>query len=220
MFILGTSSVIALVPRDQIDLASPIPQALTIGFRGMGIVSLIAPILVVSLLTRQVANMTLTFAGNTRLPMVAGWDGILPAWFTRLHRRYRTPVNSILFVGVLTIALTLAGQSGVGVQEAFQLLENTAGIFYGFTYIALFAIPLVAARRLGERPPVWLRAASFAGLATSILYCVLSVFPIIEVADWHVFTLKIVSVLALTNLLGLAIYAGLSKARRNHGYPS
>jgi hypothetical protein len=31
--------------------------------------------------------MMLLFAGNSRLPMVAGWDGLLPAWFTRLHHK-------------------------------------------------------------------------------------------------------------------------------------
>src|SRR5262249_55763857 len=86
-----------------------------------------------------------------RLPMVAGWDGFLPAWFTRLHPRYRTPRNSILFVGALTLAFTLAGQIGVGLQEAFQLIENAAGILYGFTYISLFAIPLFGARP--RQPP-------------------------------------------------------------------
>ena len=212
MFILGTSSVVALVPKDQIDLVSPIPQALTIAFKGMGVVSLIAPVLIVCVLTRQLANMSLTFAGNTRLPMVAGWDGLLPAWFTRLHKRFRTPVNSILFVGALTVAFTLAGQSGVGVQEAFQLLENAAGIFYAFAYIALFAIPLIAAKRLGVRPPLWLQAASFAGLCVSILYSVLSVFPIIDVKNWHVFTVKIIVVLVATNVIGLLIY-GVGKRK-------
>ncbi len=79
MFIFGTSAVVALVPMDQIDLVSPIPQALTIGFRGMGIASAIVPMLIILLITRQLGNMALTFAGNTRLPMVAGWDGLLPS---------------------------------------------------------------------------------------------------------------------------------------------
>ena len=98
-------------------------------------------------------------------------------------------------------------------QEAFQLLENAAGIFYAFAYVALFAIPLVAADRLPERPPVWLRAASAAGLAVTVLYSVLSVFPIIEVENWQVFTLKIVSVLVGMNLMGVGIYA-LSRRRQ------
>jgi len=36
MFILGTNSVMALVPSERIDLVSPIPQTLSIGFAGMG----------------------------------------------------------------------------------------------------------------------------------------------------------------------------------------
>ena len=69
------------------------------------------------------------FAGNTRLPMVAGWDGLLPAWFTRLDPRRQTPVNSIVFVGAVTLAFSLAGLIGVGKQEAFQLSWNASTIF-------------------------------------------------------------------------------------------
>lgn len=215
MFILGTSSVLALVPGDRIDLVSPIPQAITAGLGGFGVAALVAPALILLLVLRQLGNMTLIFAGSTRLPLVAGWDGLLPSWFTRIHPRFRTPTNSILFVGAVTLAFTLAGQSGVGVQEAFQLLENAGGIFYAFTYMALFAIPLFAAARLPQRPPLWLRAAAAAGFAVSVLYSVLSVFPIIEVASWRVFTAKIVGVLVGVNLLGFAIYgAARHRARR------
>ena len=214
MFILGTSTIVALVPVDQIDLVSPIPQVLTIAFAGMGVVSFVAPLLIGMLLLRQMGNVSLIFAGNTRLPMVAGWDGLLPKWFTRLHPSFRTPVNSIMFVGALTVAFTLAGQMGVGVQEAFQVLENAGGIFYGFTYAALFAIPLFAAHRLSEQPPIWLRMAAATGLAITILYCVLSVFPIIDVDDWQAFTAKIVAVLVGANVIGVGIYlAGQRRAR-------
>ncbi|HET9985011.1 MAG TPA: APC family permease [Longimicrobiales bacterium] len=208
MFILGTSSVLALVPPDRIDLVSPIPQTLSLGFQGLGFARMIVPLLIFLLVLRQLGSVTLIFAGNTRLPMVAGWDGLLPKWFTRLDPRFRTPRNSILFVAALTLLLSLAGQAGVGIQEAFQLLENAAGIFYAFTYLALFAIPLVAASRLPERPPLWLRAAAAAGFAVSLLYSVLSIFPIIDVASWQVFAAKILAVLAGANLLGVAIYAG------------
>ena len=206
MFILGTSSVSALVPVDKIDLVSPIPQTLTIGFHGLGIAERIVPILIVLLLLRQLGSVTLIFAGNTRLPMVAGWDGLLPGWFTRLHPRFKTPVNSILFVGGLILVLTLAGQTGVGVQEAFQLLDNAAGVLYAITYLALFAIPLVAAKKLPERVPLWLKAASIAGFGVSLIYCVMTVFPIIDVPSWKEFAAKIIAVLVITNIVGVAIY--------------
>jgi amino acid transporter len=165
------------------------------------------------LLFRQIGNVTLIFAGNTRLPLVAGWDKLLPRWFAHLHPRFRTPSNSILFVGILIIIFSLAGQIGVGVQEAFQLLENSGGILYAFAYLALFAIPLIAAKRLGERPPLWLRIACLSGFAVSLLYSVLSIFPIIDVANPQIFALKIVCVLVLVELIGIAIYLwGKSKA--------
>jgi amino acid transporter len=214
MFILGTNSVMSLVPADRIDLVSPIPQTLSIGFAGMGVARLIVPALILLLLLRQVGVVTMVFNGTTRLPLVAGWDNLLPAWFTRLHPRFRTPVNSILFVSAITLALTLVGQAGVGVQEAFQLLENAAGIFYALTYVALFSIPIFGVANLARRPSRLLRVAAMCGFAMSLLYSTLSVFPIIDVASWQVFAAKIIVVIVGANLLGIAIYsAGRMRTR-------
>ena len=146
------------------------------------------------------------FNGNTRLPLVTGWDNLLPSWFTRLHPRFGTPVNSILFVSAITIAFSIAGQIGVGVQEAFQLLENAAGILYAFTYLFLFAIPLFGAANLQQKPPLWLKVASASGFAMSLLYSTLSVFPIIDVASWRIFALKIITVILAANAIGVVIY--------------
>ncbi len=154
----------------------------------------------------------MVFNGNTRLPLVAGWDNLLPAWFTRLHPRFKTPVNSILFVSAITIAFSLAGQAGVGVQEAFQLLENAAGILYAFTYLGLFAIPLFGAAKLQRRPPLWLRIASASGFGMALLYSILSVFPIIEVPSWRMFALKIITVILAANLMGVLIYWGCRRS--------
>ena len=204
MFILGTNSVIALVPRDRIDLVSPIPQTLSIGFAGMGVARLIVPALILLLLLRQVGVVTMLFNGNTRLPLVAA----------RLHPRFRTPVNSILFVSAITIALSLAGQAGVGVQEAFQTLENAAGIFYALTYLALFAIPIFGAARLARRPSSALRIAAACGFAVTLLYSILSVFPIIDVASWQIFAAKIIVVIVGANMLGIAIYTAAQRRSR------
>ena len=214
MFILGTDSVIALVPRDRIDLVSPIPQTLSLGFEGSGIAQLTVPALILLLLLRQLGVVTMLFNGNTRLPLVAGWDNLLPRWFTQLHPRFRTPVNSILFVSAITIAFSLAGQAGVGVQEAFQLLENAAGILYAFAYLALFAIPIFGAAKLERRPPMWLRIAAGSGFLVSLLYSTLSVFPIIDVASWQTFAAKIVGVIVAANLVGVAIYILSLRSRR------
>jgi glutamate:GABA antiporter len=206
MFILGTSTVLAFVPRDQIDLISPIPQTLTIGFAGLGFARLIVPMLIILLIARQLGSLTLTFSGNTRLPMVAGWDGLVPAWFSRLDPRFRTPRNSIAFVGVVVFVLAIASLIGTGAQEAFQLLDNAAGILYAMAYVALFAIPLFGARRLGWAAPLWLRIAAASGMCVTLLYTVLSVFPIIDVPSWKTFAAKIIAVVVGANIIGVGIY--------------
>ena len=99
MFIMGTSSVLSLIPQDQIDLIAPIPQILSVGFGPLGVVAAIVPLTIVAMLSIRLAQSSVQFGGNTRLPMVAGWDNLLPAWFTKIHAKYKTPVNSILFVG-------------------------------------------------------------------------------------------------------------------------
>jgi hypothetical protein len=54
--------------------------------------------------------------------------------------------------------------------------------------------------------PLWLKAASASGFAVSLIYCVFSVFPIIEVASWQQFAAKIIAVLVVANLIGTGIY--------------
>jgi hypothetical protein len=52
------------------------------------------------------------------------------------------------------------------------------------------------------------------GFAMSLLYSTLSVFPIIDVASWQIFAVKIIVVIVGANLLGVAIYrAGQMRAR-------
>jgi amino acid transporter len=214
MFILGTSSVLALVPFDEIDLIAPIPQVLSAGLRPFGAAAAIAPMTIAVLACVRVAQSSVMFAGNTRLPMVAGWDGLLPAWFTRVHAAWRTPVNSIVFVGGATLALSIAGLIGVGKQEAFQLLWNASAIFYGLTYLVMFAIPLAGLRDRAERPPLWLRAAALSGFLMTALYVTLSILPIVQVESRLVFASKICGLIAATNAVGVAIF--LRGTTRDH----
>ena len=213
MFILGTGSVLALIPQDQIDLIAPIPQLLSVGFGPLGVVAAIAPLTIFAMLSIRLAQASVMFTGNTRLPMVAGWDSLLPVWFTKIHERYKTPVNSILFVGAATLTMGIVGLIGVGKQEAFQLLWNASGVFYALTYLAMFTIPLIGLRASGQKIPLWLKAAAFSGFAMTLLYVALSVVPLVQVESRLMFALKIVGLIVITNLIGLTIY--LLAKRRN-----
>jgi amino acid transporter len=217
MFILGTSSVLAFTPVDDIDLIAPIPQLLTKAFGSLGGMAAVVPLTLSAVLAIRFAAASVNFAGGTRLPMVAGWDNLLPAWFTRLSPRYRTPVNSILFVGATTFVLSSIGLLGVGKQEAFQLLWNSAGIFYGLTYLVMFAVPLFGMKRGAQRPPAWVKLCAASGFIMTALYVTLSVLPIIPVGSRTVFALKITGLIVVANLVGVVLYVS---ARRSSYSPT
>jgi amino acid transporter len=211
MFIMGTATVVAYVPTSDIDLVGPMPQVLRVGLGPFGIAGPLVTIAILMTLAMRVAQVSVSFTAVTRLPMVAGWDRLLPAWFSRLHPRFRTPVNSILLVAVCAFVISLLSQIGVGQAEAFQLLFNAGGVFYALAYVVMFAIPLFGLRGVMPRPSPLLRLASVSGLLMTLLYVALSVFPIIAVASVSGFALKIVAMIVLMNLVGVGI---LVAARR------
>jgi amino acid transporter len=211
MFILGTSAVQALVPPGQVDLVGPIPQAFRMGLGSSGVAAILIPFAVMAVSARTIANSSVLFTATTRMPMVAGWDRLIPSWFSTLHPRYRTPVHSVLFIGACALVFAAAGMINVGEQEAFQLLDNAAGILYGLTYLVLFAVPLVGLARTGQRAPRWIAVAAGAGFATTVLYVILSVLPIVSVASRFAFAVKISSLVIGVNIIGTALYL---RARR------
>jgi amino acid transporter len=206
MFILGTSSVVAFIPRDRVDVIGPIPQVLSIGFGSLGWVGAVGSIAILGIAVRTIALMSLYFIGNTRLPMVAGWDRLLPGWFSRLHPKYKTPINSILFVGAVTLVIGMLSLMGVHAHEAFQLIDNAGGVFYALTYLVLFAIPLFGMKALGVNSPWWLKLACASGFIVTLIYIRYSIVPITEVEDLGTFALKIIVTVLAANVVGVGLY--------------
>ena len=206
MFILGTSAVLMIIPQDQIDLIAPVPQVLNAGFGPLGGAAAIGMLAILALASIRLAQSSVQFGGVTRLPMVAGWDNLMPEWFTRLHEKYRTPMNSILFVGAVTFFMSIVGLIGVGKQEAFQILWNASGLFYALTYVVMFAIPVFGLRAADVKTPGWLKILAASGLLMTLLYVALSVVPIINVDSPWLFASKVGGLIIVMNVIGTGIY--------------
>ncbi|PYK11218.1 MAG: amino acid permease [Verrucomicrobia bacterium] len=207
MFILGTSSVLAFIGNNQIDLIGPVPQTLRLGLHSFRIAGAIASVAILLMIVRSISSRSIHFTGSSRLPMVAGWDQLLPVWFSRLHPRYKTPINSIMFVGAITLVIAVSSQIGAGLQEAFQLVDNAANVFYGIVYAVMFAIPIAGAAAVRRGARIWLRLAAGAGLVVSLLAIFFTIYPIIDVPNPLVFAAKVIAVPLLANLTGMTIFA-------------
>src|SRR6476646_2389385 len=212
-FILGTSSVLAFVGNNPIDLIGPVPQTLRLGLRSFPIAGAIASAGIILMTVRTISSTSVHFTGTSRLPMVAGWDRLLPVWFTRLHPKYKTPINSVVFVGIITLVIAISSQIGAGIQEAFQLVDNAANVFYAIVYLSLFALPIFGTSAVRSGAPMWLRIASACGCGVSLLAIFFTVYPIIDVPNPLIFGTKIAVVAFIANAIGAAIFLGARRKR-------
>jgi amino acid transporter len=206
VYILATSAILAFVPPSAEDVVAPVAQALSRGVQAFGVIGFVVPPAMLFLFVYYLATFCAFFTVSTRLPMVAGWDHLLPEWFSRLHPRYKTPTNSVLFLGAATLMVAVAALIGVGPDEAYELLLTWSFTFYGIAYLALFAIPIFSRKERGLRPPLWVRIAAGSGLLVTLLFVALSIFPVIDVDSSWRYSVKIAGVVLGANVLGWLIY--------------
>jgi glutamate:GABA antiporter len=206
MFILGTASVVAFARPGHIDLIAPIPQTLRIALGNSGAGNVVATGAILLLQLRLLGAASYLFTGVTRLPMAVGWQNLLPEWFTRLHPRWKTPVNSILCTFGLMLLLVVLATVGVHAQEAYQVLSNASLAHYELMYMAMFAIPVAGAAALRQSLPRWLKWISIVGFCASFFSLVVSVYPFVDVVNPWAYAVKIAGTVAVSNLGAIIFY--------------
>jgi len=79
--------------------------------------------------------------GGSRLLFAMGRSGMVPTWFGRLHPRYRTPSNAILFIGALSVVAPLFG------DPMLVWLSNAGAFNIVVAYLSVIVCFLVLRRR-------------------------------------------------------------------------
>jgi amino acid transporter len=213
MFTLGTASVLAFheLTHSTLNYIAPIPQTLRLAFGDSTLGTLLARFVILLLQIRILGAASYIFAGVARLPMAAGWDHLIPAWFSRLHPRYRTPHNSILFATAIIAALIVLGSAGERAAQTFNVLNNASNEFYVLAYLAMFAIPILGAgllkkRLFTNRIPLWVTVLCAVGFLSTLLTFGLNAYPFDDTTRPIPFALKILGATLLVNLLGYTFY--------------
>jgi amino acid transporter len=83
-----------------------------------------------------------------RVPFVAGIDSYLPAFFGKIHPRWKTPHISILIQGGISAAILVLSQINATVIGAYQFLVSMSVILYFIPFLYMYA----AAIKLAYRP--------------------------------------------------------------------
>jgi amino acid transporter len=211
LYILGTCAMLAYTPRDKIDLIAPMAQILGASLQGSRAVAILSGGAILALLFAYFTQAVACVAQVSRLPMVAGWDGLLPGWFSELHPRFKTPVRSLLIVVAACIVFGGLSLVQVGEQEATQLLVGAGMACSGMYYLTMFAVVLWG-RLDGERAPLWLKLGACTAMGVTVLSVILQVVPILDVAQPGLFAAKVGGVVILINAAGVWVYGRGRKA--------
>jgi len=208
MFVLGTASVLAFheLTHSNLNYIAPIPQTLRLAFGNSAVATLLARFVILLLQIRILGAASYIFTGVARLPMAAGWDHLIPAWFSRLHPRFRTPTNSILFATAIIAALIVLGSAGVHAAEAFNVLNNASSEFYILAYLVMFAIPILARKFFTRSIPLWVTLLCAVGFLSTLATFLLDAYPFDTTTTPLPFATKILGTTLLINLIGYAFY--------------
>jgi len=213
-YVLGSGSMLLYVPSEQIDLVAPIPQILSTAAGSSSVMTLISSLIILAHALLTIVQAIVCVGVVSRLPMVAGWDGLVPDWFTQLHPRYGTPSASISAVVLCCIGVGTISLLGVNEQEAFQLAYAAAFGCCGIYYLVMFSIPLFNSPKLLSRPSLKLRIAALSGISVTLLSVGFQLFPIVDVGHRLVFGAKVGIAMAVANSCGILLYRRTSNARK------
>jgi amino acid transporter len=228
MYIVGTFSVLALVPAADIDPQSGVFHAITVGSVALrlGILGILAAVLVTA---GNAGGVGSTVAGVARVPFVVGIDRYLPAAFGKIHPRWKTPYVSILVQAAISGGILLVSQVNETTRGAYQFLIDAAIILYFIPFLYMFAAIIKLARRADrkENPHAvlvpggvigtWI--AGGLGFLVVVLGIAVSLVPPGDSSDKLGFELKLVGGTVVSILIGLFLYwrGARSKQREPQG---
>ncbi|GAB3485419.1 APC family permease [Nocardiopsis coralliicola] len=102
--------------------------------------------------------------GASRLLFAMAESRMLPLWFARMHPKYRTPSNAILFIGALSVLAPVFGEA------MLDWLVNAGGVNIVVAYVVVVVSFLLLRRREpGMERPFRVPAGGFVGATALVL---------------------------------------------------
>ncbi|MGE5324851.1 MAG: APC family permease [Actinomycetota bacterium] len=153
IYIVGTIALLGLLPAGKVDVRNGVFQAISGGsaLLGIGWFGVIAALLVT---VGNAGGVGATVAGVARIPFVAGIDRYLPAFFGKIHPRWKTPWISILIQAGISGVILVLTQLGIkSVIGAYQFLVSMSVILYFIPFLYMYAAVIKLAYRSDRASP-------------------------------------------------------------------
>jgi len=181
-YILGTLSLLVLMPPERISIMTGLVQAGTeIGARVGS--PWLSRALILLVLIGVAGQLGAWIGGSARIPFVIGIDRYFPPGFARLHPRWGTPHVAILTQGIACTLFVIALQAGESLRVGYQLLVDMTVITYFIPFLYMFA----AAWKFGQK------VSAAMGLLVTAIAMLASLIPPGEVRSVWLFELKLIA---------------------------
>lgn len=163
MVILATSSGLGPVALGGSELATADAMGALFGSEMM------AKVLICGGIAGILTSWNSLLMGASRLLYAMAASGMLPAWFAKLHPKYHTPVNALLFIGGLSVLAPFFGSAMLG----WLVDSGSPSIVIAYLLVG------VAFVILRKREPMMIRPLRIGGKGnfgkvigvTSVLFC-------------------------------------------------
>lgn len=109
------------------------------------------------------------YMATSRLLFSMSKDGVLPGWFGKLHSKYKTPSNAILFVLLISVIAPFFGRTALN----WIVDMSSTGAAIGYAYTSAAAMKF--AKKTGNK---FIMFTGALGLLFGIIFCVLLLVPI------------------------------------------
>ncbi len=188
---------------------------------GVGFLGIVAALLVT---VGNAGGVGSTVAGIARVPFIVGIDRYLPAFFGKIHPKWRTPWVSILVQAVISGVVLLISQISESVRGAYDGLVSITIIIYFIPFLYMFAAVIKLVNRPdrrtnphavlipGGKTGVWLTAGI--GFVIVLVCMVISLVPPGDSTNKLLFEVKVVAMTVVAILFGLVLYWRGARAKR------
>jgi glutamate:GABA antiporter len=222
VYILGTLSVLWLVPNGDLNIVSGFLQGIERGSTSLSPALVwVAPLAAALYTINNVAAVGAWLSGPARVAFVIGLDRYFPPAFGKVHPTWRTPYVAILVQAVVATVFLLVSQLGKGstVEHAYLVLLDTQLLVYFIPYLYLFLCLLRQARGTSQPGPLpggraGATLAGLCGFGVTAFAMIVASIPPGDAPDRGVFALKVIGGAAAFVGLGAAIYLKARMTRR------
>jgi amino acid transporter len=218
IYILGTASLLWLVPTGDINIASGLLQGVRRGAQSASpAFAWLVPTAAIAYTIGSIGGVGAWLSAPARIAFVIGIDRVFPPAFGRVHPKWGTPHVAILVqAGLATIALLLSVVGkGTTVELVYQILLDTTLLLYFIPFVYLFASMWMLRNRAATgwaATKVAILAAS--GSAITVFAMVIAMIPPTGTAHPVLFFVKVAGGTTAFVGFGVLLYWRANRAGR------